>query len=461
MEAESSTAAGAAVAEVAPENRSEFVRSIWALAWPVILMMSLESVVDLLDTLMVGHLGAAPVAGVGIGTQILFAVNTVLIATSTGTLAIVARHVGAGETRRAEEVTMQSILAASAIAAAVVVPVILWAPGAVRAFGVEEAVVALGSIYLRIVLVAAPFDAVLVVLAFALRGAGDTRTPLLISIITGVIKVALSYLLIFGMFGLPALGVAGAAIGTVAAFATGSLLLAALMASGTLGLRLHRADLGLRTAVLRRLFVIGYPAAFENIFMQFGFFLYFYFAAKYSTSAVAAYVIGVRILGLSFLPGFGFAAAASTVVGQSLGARRPQRATRAGWETVRLALYLMTAAGVVIFALARPIAQLFVDDVDVIEKTVTFIRVLAAAQPLMAIDFTLGGALRGSGDTRFPLLAVLIGFYVCRLGSAWIATDWLQLPLLWLWLALVPDYVARCVLKGGRFRSERWQTIKV
>jgi putative MATE family efflux protein len=461
MDAESSTAAGPAVPEGAPENRSEFVRAIWALAWPVILMMSLESIVELLDVLMVGHLGAPAVAGVGIGTQILFAVNTVLIATATGTLAIVARHVGAREVRHAEEVTMQSILAASGMAAAVVIPVVLWAPAAVRAFGVEENVVRVGSVYLRIVLLAAPFDGVLGVLAFALRGAGDTRTPLLVSIITGVVKVALSYVLIFGVFGLPALGVAGAAIGTVAAFATGSLLLAGLMAGGTLGLRLHRKDIGVRPAVLRRLFVIGYPSAFENILMQFGFFLYFYFAAKYSTSAVAAYVIGVRILGLSFLPGFGFAAAASTVVGQSLGAGRPQRATRAGWETVRLALYPMTAAGVVIFVLARPIAQLFVDNAEVVEKTTTFIRVLAAAQPLMAIDFTLGGALRGSGDTRFPLWAVLIGFYVCRLGSAWVATDWLQLPLLWLWLALVPDYVARCALKGARFRSERWQTLKV
>lgn len=461
MEAESISAARAAVVGVTPENRAQFLRAIWALAWPVILTMSLESIVGLLDMLMVGRLGAAAVAGVGIGTQILFAVNTVMIAIATGTLAIVARHVGAREIRRAEEVAMQSILAASSIACAVAIPVILWAPAAVRAFGVEPDVVEVGSVYLRIVLLSTPLDAVLAVLAFALRGAGDTRTPLVISIITGVIKVVVSYVLIFGGFGVPALGVVGAAIGTVAAFGTGGLLLVALMVAGRLGLRLRREDIGVRGTVLRRLFVIGYPAAIEHLLMQFGFFLYFYFAARYSTSAVAAYVIGVRILGLSFLPGFGFAAAASTVVGQSLGARRPERAMRGGWETVRLALYLMTATGVAIFATARPIAELFVDDPEVVAKTVTFIWVLAAAQPLMAIDFTLGGALRGSGDTRFPLLAVLIGFYLCRLGSAWVVTFWLQLPLVWLWLALVPDYVARCFLKGLRFRSGRWQTIEV
>lgn len=460
MEAETAPVAGA-VARVSPENRSEFVRAIWALAWPVILTMSLEAVVGLLDMLMVGRLGAAPVAGVGIGTQILFAVNTVMIAIATGTLAIVARHWGAGEIRAAEEVTMQSILAAAAIAAAIIVPVMLWAPEAVSVFGVEPNVVELGSLYLRVVLLSGPFDAVLVVCAFALRGAGDTRTPLVVAAITGAIKVAVSYVLIFGKLGLPPLGVVGAAVGSVAAFGSGGVLLAALLARGTLVLRLHVADLGVRAAVLRRLFAIGYPAAIEHLLMQLGFFVYFYFAAKYSTSAVAAYVIGVRILGLSFLPGFGFAAAASTVVGQNLGARRPERATRGGWETVRLAVCLMTVGGVVIYAAARPIAELFVGDAEVIEKAVTFIHVLAAAQPLMAIDFTLGGALRGAGDTRFPLYSVLIGFYLCRLGSAWLATFWLELPLVWLWLALMPDYIARCLLKTWRFRSGVWQHIKV
>jgi putative MATE family efflux protein len=454
-------AARATITEISPENRALFVRAIWSLAWPVILTMSLESMVGLVDMLMIGRLGAHAVAAVGIGTQILFGVNTVMIAVATGALAIVARHVGAGEIRHAEEVTLQSMLAAATLAVAIALPVAIWAPEAIRAFGVEEDVVAAGSLYLRIDLIAAPLDAIFAVGAFALRGAGDTRTSMWISGIFGIVKLGISYVLIFGLLGFPALGIVGGALGTVIAFGFGALLMTALLCSGRLGLRLHRGDLGIRRPVLRRLFAIGYPAAIEHALMQFGFFVYFYFAATYSTSAVAAYVIGVRILGLSFLPGFGFAAAASTVVGQNLGARRPEPAMSGGWEATRLAVYLMTAAGVAIFLAARPIARLFVDDPDVVEKAVTFIQVLAAAQPLMAIDFTLGGALRGAGDTRFPLFAVLIGFYLCRLGGAYAATFVLELPLVWLWLALLPDYIARCLLKGWRFNSGRWKTIKV
>ena len=212
---------------------------------------------------------------------------------------------------------------------------------------------------------------------------------------------------------------------------------------------------------MRRVLRIGYPAAIEHLLMQVGFFLYIVFAAHHGTAAVAAYFIGVRILALSFLPGFGFAAAAATMIGQNLGAGRPDDAERSGRAAVRLALWLMTAAGVVIFVAARPIARLFVADAAVIADTVSFIRVLAACQPLMALDFTLGGALRGAGDTRFPLLAVFLGFYVCRLGVAWLVTFALGLGVVWLWLALVGDYVARSVLKGARFRSGMWKTVIV
>ena len=121
----------------------------------------------------------------------------------------------------------------------------------------------------------------------------------------------------------------------------------------------------------------------------------------------------------------------------------------------------MTAAGVVIFVAAEPIARLFVGDPAVIADTVSFIRVLAAAQPLMAIDFTLGGALRGAGDTRFPLVTVFLGFYLCRLGFAWLVTFGLGLGLVWLWLAIVGDYLVRSALKAWRFRSGRWKTVTV
>jgi putative MATE family efflux protein len=443
-----------------PRGRAAELGTVWALAWPVILTLSLESLVGLIDMLMVGRLGATAVAAVGVGVHIMSAVATTMFAVGTGTLAIVARHVGAREPRRAEEVLFQSVLAAAVLGAVVAVPVMVWAPAVVRAAGVDESVVDAAARFVRIVMLGLPADAVFFVVALGLRGAGDTRTPLLIGAAVGLVTVVGDWLLIFGHFGLPALGVAGAACATAAGYMVGGTASVVLLARGGLVLRLP-VRRRLRLDVVRRVLAIGYPAALEHILMQLGFLLYIVFAARYGTAPVAAYVIGVRILALSFLPGFGFAAAAGTLVGQSLGAGRPGEAARSGWHATGLAVALMSAGGLVVCLAARPIAALFTNDPVVAADAVSFIRVLGLAQPLMAIDFTLGGALRGAGDTRFPLVAVFVGFYVCRLGMAWLVTFVLGLGVLWLWLALVGDYLARALLKGWRFRSGAWQMVRV
>ncbi len=434
---------------------------IWSLAWPVILTMSLEAVVGLVDMLMVGRLGPTPVAGVGVAMQILFAVHTVMFAVGTGTIALIARRMGAGEIEVASRVLGQSFLVVAALVVVVVGPVAYFARDIISAFNVEPEVVDIGVPFLRVLMIGLIADAMIIVGAFALRGAGDTRTPLVVSAVVNLVTVVTSYVLIFGKLGLPPMGATGAAWGTVLAYFTGAGLILYLLSRGGLVLALPRGWYRPDPVLMRQVVAIGYPSAIEHLLMQLGFFFYFVFAAEYETSAVAAYVIGVRILGLSFLPGFGFAAAASTLVGQNLGAGQPEQAARSGWGATTMSIVMMSLAGLVIYLAAEPVARLFVDDPVVIGKAVSFIHVLAAAQPLMAIDFTLGGALRGAGDTRFPLVAVLLGFYVCRLGTAYAVTFVFHWDLFWLWFALVPDFIMRCLLKGWRFRSGRWRAIRI
>jgi len=459
-EAPSLTVASEAVAPL-PIRPSELRAAIWALAWPVILTFLSQSMVGLVDMLMVGRLGAAAVAAAGVGTQLLSGVSVAMTAVGTGTLALVARHIGAGEPHEARRVLAQSVATAVVLSLVVITPVVLWATPLVRAFGVEPHVVELGGGFVQLVMLSIPAAAVLFVIGSALRGAGDTRTPLFIGVTVNVLNIAGNYVLIFGKLGLPALGVRGSALATTIAFSLGALFALALLVRGTLVLGLRWRELRPHLHTIRRVLAIGYPAAAEQILMQVGFFVYLLFAARYGTDAVAAYFIGVRILSMSFLPGFGFAAAAGALVGQNLGGRDPQRAEEAGWLANRLSVYLMSACGLLIFVAARPIARLFVDNAEVVADTVSFIYMLAAAQPLMAIDFTIGGALRGAGDTRFPLVTVLVAFYGCRLGWAYLTTIVLHLSLAWLWAALIGDYIARAALKTWRFRGGYWKTIRV
>jgi putative MATE family efflux protein len=441
-----------------PESRLDLLRVIWRLAWPVIVAFSLESMVSLVDTVMVGRLGAEALAGVGIGTQVFHAVSVTMIAVATGTVALVSRHIGGGRRLHAERVLLQSLYCAGAISVAAAIPIALWSTEIVLLFGVDAAVVSEGAAYLRYAMLAVPAEAIVLVIGSGLRGAGDMRTPLAVGALVNVVNVGANYTLIFGKLGFPALGVRGAALGTAIAFATGTLLSLAVVMRRSSVLRLPLRQLSPDWGIIRRVLDIGAPTAGEHILMQVGFMLYLVIAAQYGTTAVAAYFIGVRILALSFNPGFGFGAAASTLVGQNLGAQQPADAERSGWETTRLAVLFMSIGGILIFLGAHPIARLFIADPAVERDAVSFIRTLALAQPLMAADFTLGGALRGAGDTRFPLLTVIIGFYVARLGSAYIVASVLSLTLMWVWLALLWDYLARALLKYGRFQSGRWKT---
>jgi putative MATE family efflux protein len=303
--------------------------------------------------------------------------------------------------------------------------------------------------------------AVLFVIGSALRGAGDTRTPLWVGLGVNVINVFANWVLIFGNLGFPALGVLGSALATSLSFTAGGVVATALVLSKRLRIQVTLADLRPDSAMIRRVLYIGYPAGIEQLMMQIGFLIYLTFAARYGTDAIAAYFIGVRILALSFLPGFGFAAAASTLVGQNLGARNADRAADAGWRATRMSVGFMCVGGLGVMALAEPIAYLFVDEASVVAGTVSFLYMLGLSQPFMAIDFTLGGALRGAGDTRFPLWTMLVAFYAVRLGTSAVVVWVLDLSLAWLWATLIGDYMVRALLKGWRFHSGRWRTIEV
>jgi putative MATE family efflux protein len=433
---------------------------VWSLAWPVIISFALDSILGLAAMLMVGRLGAEAVGAVGLATQILGAVRAGIAAVGTGTVALVARYIGANDRDNAEEVLKQSVVWGVLVSTVIAIPVIVFAAPLMSLFQVHGKMAAMGARYLQVVMLAEPFQGVFLMCASALRGAGDTRTPLWIGGIIDVLAILLNYVLIFGKFGFPQMGVDGSAVATLIAIAIGGLLFFwALSLDGmVLNFRWHRLlpDRALGWRILR----VGNPAAIEQLVIQFGFVAYVAFVASYGDKEVAAYFIGVRILALSFLPGFGFSNASATLVGQGLGAGDPEFSRKAGWISTQLSIVLMSAMGLLFIVFARPIARLFIDDPTVIDYTVAFMYALGAAQPLMAIDWTITGALRGAGDSQFPLYGSLAGFYGMRLFLT-ILIAWHHGPIIWIWWSLLADYIVRSTMKTLRFRGGKWATIQV
>jgi putative MATE family efflux protein len=254
---------------------------------------------------------------------------------------------------------------------------------------------------------------------------------------------------------MPALGVAGAAVGNGAALLLGGAVIGTLWVRGRLVVGTGPAG-ALRWERVQRLVRIGYPAALEQMAWQGGFIAFLWIIALYGTAAYAAYGIGVNILSFSFVVGFGFSIAASTLVGQHLGARDPEGAARRGWRAMRLSIAVMLLFGMLIVAFARPIASFLIDDPEVIRLTVAFIYMLGSVQALMAIEFSLAGALRGAGDTHFPFLTVLVGLFGVRVALAACYVG-LGLSAEWVFSAVIADYIVKATMLTMRFRGERWK----
>lgn len=433
-------------------------REIWTLAWPVIVSQVLASAVSLIDIAMLGRLGPNALAAVGYVTQFFWLSHAVLMAVGVAGVALIARALGAGDPARARAALVGCLAVALGVSATIA-GIVLAVPRAV--LGLLDAspeVIETALPYLRPMMLSTLLFAVSITLESGFRAARDTRTPLGIALVVTVVKTGLNALLIFGLAGFPEWGLAGAGVATVVGQGVAITLLAAgsrrrelrsALGFGVRDLARARADLGEVTR-------LAAPAVLERVVLNLALMDYFALLGHYGPSALAAYTVGVRMMSFSWIPGVGFSAAAATLVGHALGSRDPQAATRAGWRAVRFALVVSIGLGAV-FALARgPIARFFTDDAGVLAALGPFMLTLALSQPLLAMHFTLSGALRGAGDTVTPLLAAAIGNWALRVPLAY-AFVRLDLPVLWMWLALVFDHVARATWVGLAFTRGRWR----
>lgn len=434
---------------------------VWELAWPTILSLLMQTAVRWADFAMVGSLGPVALAAVGLGGQTYWLFQSVSIVVPTGVVALLARAVGARDELLADRALRQGIWLSSVLALATTLIGLPITRFAISLYGVEPSVVEAGSRYIFWLLIGNVPMAVALMFGAALRAAGDTRTPLGIGVAANLLNLFLNWVLIFGHLGAPALGVGGAGIASSLAMVFQVLVFWPLWRARRLVLAPSGASFRPEREILRRISHIGYPAVIEGGLFHVGLLLFQRLMAGYGTTAIAAYNVGAQILSLSFLPGVGFGTAASTLVGQHLGQGDREAAARSGWRALGGAVASMTIMGVLVIAFAHPIARIFSDDAETIARTVDFIWILGAVQPLMAVEFALGGALRGAGDTRFPLLAVFMGLFVFRLVPASIATHVFGASLQIVWSALVFDYAIKAVMLIVRFVRGRWQSIEV
>lgn len=431
---------------------------MWALAFPSILGNVAFSAVVLVQTKFVGVLGAEALAAVGVGQRVFFAMQAVLIAVSAGTTALVARAWGAGDHKEASRVTMASLVLAGLFALVMMGVGVTAARPVASLFGLDPVTLDLAASNIRMFSWFNLAFAVNFILSAALRASGDAWSPLWIGVGVNLLNLPLLYALIFGHYGFPAWGVAGVAAAAGISFSVGGAVLLLLWLNQKFRVR-HVGGGWWRRARLRRLLDIGYPAAAEQLVFQVGFFIFLMLIGNfYGTEAFAAYNVGGNLLMVCITVGFGFSIAGATLVGQHLGAGDHSGAARSGWRACAWAVLTMGGIGLLVALFAADLAAYFIGDEPLtVRYTVVLIYVLGAMMPLLAVEFALGGALRGAGDTRFPLLATFLGLIGMRCVLA-AAFTYLDLPVVWVYGAMVGDYLLKTVMLIARFRRGRWRT---
>lgn len=438
---------------------SHLDRDIWAMAWPAMLSFVVVNVVDVVDVVLVGRLGRETVAAWGYAAQCIHLVETLVQSVGIGCVALVARALGARDRPRGRRVLAASVFVSQAVAA-IGFLISLFAPRFVfRWLDAEPAVTEIGVPYFRLFAFAMVLYAVAFMFESGLRAYRNTRGPLLAAVVVMTTKTVLSALLVFGLLGLPRLELVGAGVATVVAHAVGLVFyiwLSNKAAAEKTATTFDLDDVKSMWSAVREVLRVSLPSMGERLIMSMALLTYFKILSGYGTAAIAAYAIGVRLLSFSWVPGLGFSAAASTFVGQALGAGDSSGARKAGAHTVAQAVLVMCVCGLLCLFAREPLVRAFTSDEQVAAALLPFMLMLALAQPFMGAHFTLGGVLRGAGDTITPLAGAAIGNWGFRVPLAWAFTRFFGHDIVWVWAALIADHFARMLVNGWVFLRGEW-----
>jgi MATE family multidrug resistance protein len=433
-------------------------RRVFGLAWPTIAENLLQTMVGIVDTLLVARLGAEAIAGVGASLQVMFLVIGVLSSVSVGSSILVAQAIGGGHRGRANALAKQAVVWGALLAIPLSVAGWFIAEPTGHWMGLTPDVAAITAGYLRVTLGGSLFLVLMYVCGAVLRGSGDARSPMLAMLVANLLNATLAFLLIFGHLGLPAFGSLGSAWAALIGRAVATCILLGILAAGWRTVCIwSRGDWRPHLGVARRIFTLGFPAGLEQAVTSLGFLFFTILMASQGTEMLAAQRITFNALSLAFLPGIGFGLATTALVGMSVGARRVELGGAAAGVAARWAFVWMGIVSGTYFMFAPLILSLFQPDPIVAEAGQQMLRIIAIAQPGWAMIFVYSGALRGLGNTIFPLVINTVGIWLVVIVAAvllrFVGTD--AVGPWWGFVVLAP---LMALLDWRRFREAvaRW-----
>lgn len=432
---------------------------VWTLAWPAIAHMLLITTVFFTGRVLVGQHSSTGLASLQISGTLTWTLYSLFTAFSAGTLAVVARSIGAGDRAAAARATRGALVFAF-VCGIGIAAVFLVANGSFLRLlfpRADEAVLRDAGAYLHVVLPLFPLAFVEATAAAALQGSGDTRTPLYVAGLGSLANLALSAVLIFGKLGLPEMGVRGAAVGTAATMGIEGIVLVAVLLSKRSPLPLREVGWSDAGPAFRRVLRVSIPALGEKAVYHGAYVAFVAIIGLLGAAAMAANQGLISIEAVSFLSADGLGVAAGAIVAQKLGQRRAGDAASAGWLAAGLATALLTAFGIGFALVPRALASIFTDDPAIVTLGARTLLVAAIAQPFMAFSTVIGMALRGAGDTRTVLAVMAVCSFAVRLLATWVFAVALDLGLVGVWMGSGLDWMCRAALLGWVWRRGKWR----
>lgn len=435
------------------------------LTGPIIMEQLFVTLMGMINTMMAGHIGKEAVSAIGM----IDSINNIFIAffsaLAVGGTVVVAQYIGQNNIKKANEATKQALytsifisLSISVLMAAFRKPIISGLFGSA-----EYRVINNANIYFGITLLTYPLITLDLISNGILRGAGDSKTPMKISIFMNIVNVIFTYLFIHGfnlagIIKLPALGVMGAALGIAAARTTGAVIILIVLLRGSKVIKLNKIKkFKLSRELLRPIFGIGIPASIESFMFNGGKLILQVFIVSMGTAALAANTIANSVAGFMNIPGNSLAIASTALVGRYMGRSDTDEAGSCLSYTVKLSTVLLAVVGGITFIFSTHIGYLFTSNKEIINIVSHILKVNGIAIIIWPASFVLPSGLKGAGDVKYTLLTSLIGMWIFRMAFGYILGITLKLGLIGIWFGMYTDWLVRGMLYVIRFKKGKWK----
>jgi len=443
------------------QNSKKRAISIFMLALPAVLEMSLNTLLGMADTVMISRfIGKEALAGVGFANQIIFTLIFVFSAFNAGATAMISRSYGEGNYKRMNKIMNENLTLNIVIGLFIAIFTYFFAEIILNIYDITAEVRNYAVIYLKNIAVGQLFMFISFASAASLRGASDTKTPMYITGVSNILNIIGNYVLITGFWFFPEMGIAGAAISTAFARFTAASLYISIFAREKGKLKLHIFSMKISRIILKPLLKLSYAAGVEQLFMQVAFFVNGIFISQLNTTAEASFRILLNIESVSFMPAIGIAIAATTIVGKHLGKNDADESLKSGLTAAVMGTLLGSTIAMLYLFFPGAALAIFTDDINVIEYAQPILKIVALNQGFLAFVVIMVGALRGAGDTKGAMFITIIRLWLIFVPLSYYLIVVSDFGVSGVWIAEIISFIIISIVVLRRFLKMKWADIE-